>query len=240
MNALPEDEEKFVEEVAEVCDLYKRAKELHEQGTHLLSVDEKTGIQALERAAESLPMKPGLVEKQEYEYIRHGTQCLIANLEVATGEIVAPTVSASRTEEDFTAHIAQTIATDREAGWILISDQLNTHQSVGLVRLVARECAIECELGEKGKSGILKSMTTRAEFLRDESHRIRFVYTPKHTSWLNQIELWFSILVRKLLKRSSFKTVEELRERILAFIEYFNKTMAKPLKWTYTGRPLMA
>lgn len=240
LNALPADPEKFVEEVTEVCDLYKQAKELHQQGTHLVSTDEKTGIQALERAAESLPMKPGLVEKIEYEYLRHGTQCLIANFEIATGEVIAPTVSASRTEEDFVSHIEQTIATDREAKWIFVTDQLNTHQSEGLVRLVARACGIEAELGEKGKAGVLKTMASRAEFLRDENHRIRFVYTPKHTSWLNQIELWFSILVRKLLKRSSFKSVAELREKILRFIEYFNKTMAKPFKWTYTGRPLTA
>ena len=75
-------------------------------------------------------------------------------------------------------------------------------------------------------------------FLQDVSHRIRFVYTPKHTSWLNQIELWFSILVRRLLKQGSFSSVYELKERILAFIEYFNCTMAKPFKWTYKGCPL--
>lgn len=241
MNAKPQDPKKFVEEVAEVCDMYKRANELHEEGTHLVSTDEKTGIQALERVAESLAMKPGLVERVEYEYIRHATQCLIGNFEVATVQVIAPTVGTSRTEEDFISHIEQTIATDPEAKWIFITDQLNTHQSGGLVRLVARECGIiEEELGEKGESGVLKSMATRAEFLRDESHRIRFVYTPKHTSWLNQIELWFSILVRKLLGRSSFKSIEELREKILAFINYFNKTMAKPLKWTYLGRPLTA
>ena len=65
------------------------------------------------------------------------------------------------------------------------------------------------------------------------------MYTPKHTSWLNQIELWFSILVRRLLKRASFTSEEDLKERVLAFIEYFNRTMAKPFKWTYTGRALV-
>jgi hypothetical protein len=240
LNAKPDDPVKFAEEVITVCDLYQPAQELHEAGVHLLSTDEKTGIQALERAAESLPMKPGLVERQEYEYLRHGTQCLIANFEVATGHIVAPSIGASRTEEDFAAHITQTIATDPEAGGVFITDQLNVHQSEALVRLVASACGMADELGEKGKSGVLKSMPTRAEFLTNASHRIRFVYTPRHASWLNQIEMWFSILVRRLLKRTSFKSVEELRSRILAFIDYFNKTMAKPFKWTYSGRPLTA
>ena len=159
---------------------------------------------------------------------------------MATGEIVAPSIGATRTEEDFAAHIAQTIATDPEAPWIFIVDQLNTHQSETLVRLVARGCGIEEDLGEKEKRGVLQSMQTRAEFLSDVSHRIRFLYTPKHTSWLNQIELWFSILVRRVLKRGNFTSIEDLRERLVAFINYFNRTMAKPFKWTYTGRPLKA
>lgn len=205
-----------------------------------MSTDEKTGIQALERAHPDLPMKPGLVKRVEYEYIRHGTQCLIANFDVATGEIVAPSVGPTRGEEDFAAHIEQTINTDPDARWIFIADQLNTHKSESLVRLVAGKCGIEEELGIKGKSGILKSMDSREEFLKDASHRIRFLYTPKHTSWLNQVEIWFSILVRRLLKRAGFKSTEELRHRILAFIDYFNRTMAKPFKWTYAGRPLKA
>ena len=239
LNAKPDDPEKFAEEVSVVCELYAQAKELEEKGTHLISTDEKTGIQALERGAETLPMRGGQIERQEYEYIRHGTQSLIANLEVATGKIIEPSIGESRTEKDFVEHIEKTIERDRGAEWIFITDQLNTHQSEGLVRLVARECEIEGELGEKGKSGVLKSKETRAEFLKDERHRIRFVYTPKHASWLNQIEIWFSILVRRLLKRGSFRSVEEMRKKILEFIEYFNLTMAKPFKWTYKGRPLV-
>ena len=240
LNAKPADPAVFADQVAAVCQVYQQARSFTQQGGHVMSTDEKTGIQALERAAPTLPMKPGLVERPEYEYIRHGTQCLIANFNVATGEIIAPSIGATRTEEDFAAHIAQTIATDPEAPWIFIVDQLNIHQSETLVRLVARACRIEEDLGEKEKRGVLKSMQTRAEFLSDVSHRIRFLYTPKHTSWLNQIEMGFSILVRRLLKRGNFTSVEDLRERILAFINYFNRTMAKPFKWTYTGRPLTA
>ena len=127
---------------------------------------------------------------------------------------------------------------DPDGEWIFIADQLNTHKSESLVRLVAERCGIEVDLGIKGKSGILKSMPSRSAFLQDTSHRIRFVYTPKHTSWLNQIKIWFSVLVRRVLKRGNFTSVDQLRERILAFIDYFNQTMAKPFKWTYAGRPL--
>jgi hypothetical protein len=224
--------------VRTVCEHYAQAPALHAAGVHLVGTDEKTGIQAREVAHPTLPVRPGMVERREMEYIRHGTQCLIANFEVATGQLRAPTIGATRTEADFVAHIAQTVATDPEAGWIFILDQLNTHQSEGLVRFVANACGLDEELGIKGTSGILASMATRAAFLQDATHRIRFVYPPKHTSWLNQVELWFSILVRRVLRRGSFQSIEALRERILAFIAYFNATLAKPFKWTYKGRPL--
>jgi transposase len=237
-NKRADDPDKFDGEVREICHLYQNAQQLHESGLHLVSVDEKTGIQALERANPTRPMLPGLEERVEYEYIRHGTQTLIANFEVGTGQVITPSIGPTRTEQDFAAHIEQTVDTDPDGQWIFIADQLNTHKSESLVRLVAKRCGIEADLGIKGKSGILRSMETRAEFLQDPSHSIRFVYTPKHTSWLNQVEIWFSILVRRLLKRASFKSTQELSQRILAFIKYFNKTMAKPFKWTYAGRPL--
>ncbi len=203
-----------------------------------MSVDEMTGIQALERIAPTRPMKPGQVERREFEYKRHGTQCLIGNFEVATGEVIAPTVRPTRTEEDFARHIAATVATDPEAGWIFVADNLTTHASASLVRDVAEACAVVSDLGVKGKSGVLKSVATRKAFLRDATHRIRFVYVPKHTSWLNQIEIWFSILVRRVIRRGNFTSASDLREKILAFIGYFNRTLAKPFKWTFTGRPL--
>ena len=142
-------------------------------------------------------------------------------------------LSKTRTEADFKTHIEQTFAQDPQGEWVFVVDQLNTHKSESLVRWVAHVCDIQDELGEKGKSGILKSMKTRADFLIDESHRVRFVYTPVHASWLNQIECWFSILVRRLLKRASFTSIQDLQQRILDFIDFFNKTMAKPFKWTY-------
>lgn len=206
-------------------------------GCHVISTDELTGIQALERAAPTQPMRPGVPERREHEYVRHGTLSLIANFNVATGQLLAPSLGPTRTEADFAAHIARTIDTDPDGTWLFLTDQLNTHQSEALARLVADRCGIADDLGAKGRAGVLQSMATRAAFLADPAHRIQFLYLPKHTSWLNQIELWFSILARRALKRGDFASLNALRERILAFIAYYNQT-AHPFRWTYRGRPL--
>ena len=230
--------EEFARRSAQVCEAYAAAPELHTQGRHTVSTDEKTGMQAPERAAPTLPTKPGLIERQEADYVRHGTQVLTANFEVATGKVICPTVGDTRTEADFADHVARTVAGDPGAGWAFVVDQLNTHQSEALVRLVATLCGIAMCLGVKGKSGILESMASRRAFLEDPTHRVRFVYTPRHASWLNQVEIWFSILARRVLKRGSFTSTDDLRAKLLAFTAYFNATMAKVFKWTYKGKPL--
>jgi DDE superfamily endonuclease len=238
LNAKPEAPVAFTAHVVAGCAAYQQAPAVAQDGGHGISTDEKTGRQALERAAPPLPMPPGLVERPESAYLRHGTQCLLATFAVATGEVVVPTIGPSRTAEDCAAPMARPIATDPEAPWLFIVDQLNTHTAEAWVRLVASACGIAEELGAKEQRGIVQSMSTRAAFLSEASHRIRFLYTPKPTRWLNQIELWFSIVVRRWLRRGNVTSGEDLRERILAFIAYFNKTMAKPFKWTYKGRPL--
>lgn len=235
-----EPDPRFEARVIDVCQLDHDAPGLAQQFVRALSTDEMTGVQALERKHPTLTMTPGQAERREAEYIRHGTLGFIVSRDVATGQVVAPGCGPTRTEADFVDHIRGVVATDpRARGRHFVADNLNTHCSGSLVRYVAEVSGISQDLGVKGKSGILTSRQARAAFLSDTSHAIVFHYTPKHASWMNQIETWLSILARKVLKRGNFVSVDDLKAKVLAFVDYYNRTMAKPFKWNY-GKPLQA
>ena len=241
LNTTEKDPVRFQEQVEAVCDTYLAAPALERtRDTHTVCVDEMTGIQALERIAPTKSMIAGKPARIEFEYERHGTLTLIGNFRVTTGELIAPTIGPTRTEADFATHIEQTMATDPGASWVFVADNLNIHCSETLVGVVAEACGITEPLGKKGVRGVLRSVASRQVFLSEPSHRVRFVYTPKHSSWLNQIEVVFGVIMRKVVRRGSFTSVNDLRDKLVNFIDYFNRVFAHPFRWTYTGRPLMA
>jgi transposase len=160
---------------------------------------------------------------------------------VARGQVDTIFCGDRRNEEDFVSHIKEVVESSIPTSRLhFVADNLNIHKSKSFVRYVAEAFDLDIDLGIKGKSGVVKSIETRESFLTDTSHFIVFHYTPIHASWMNQVEIWFSILVRKLLRRASFASINDLKAKVLAFVEYFNQTMAKPFKWTYRGRALAA
>ena len=205
LNPKIHDEATFRKEVKEICDIYGDVEKLKKENTRVVSIDEKTGMQATERIAPDKPVKKGQVAKLEFEYKRHGTQCLIPSFDVLTGKILNYHIGFTRTEDVFVEHIKDTINVSPKSKWILIMDQLNTHKSEGLVRLFAEINGYKGDLGKKRKSGILENQKTRTEFLTKKNQKIRIQFTPKHCSWMNQIEIWFGIFHKKTLRRKSFK-----------------------------------
>lgn len=205
--------------------------------THVISIDEKTAIQALERQTSRAPKSKGGHKRQEFEYTRHGRTTLIAAINVETGKLIDQHLGQTRDEKDFADFTKKVVADFAQMDKIVIlSDQLNTHLSQTLVKWIAQEQEYELsELGVKGHSGILKNMETRMAFLENPNHRIRFVYTPKHCSWLNPIENWFAKLQRHVIRNGNFCSVNELENKILKYIDFHNRCLAKPLKWKFKG-----
>jgi len=229
----------FDQRVESICQAYDEAIEAYERyGIHTICIDEQTGIQALERIAPDLPVRPGLPALREYEYTRHGTLCLFGNFHVATGKILSPMIQSTRTEIDYVENLDNLILEDPTASYRIIADNLTTHCSESLVHYVAESCGIDEPLGKKGVRGILRSVASRVEFLTDPSHRIQFLFTPRHCSWLNQIEIWFGTLRSKLTRWRSFASLDALEDAIRSFIDYYNTTLAHPYNWTFKGRVL--
>jgi transposase len=204
-------------------------------GHHLFSVDEKTGIQAKEMK-ERNPQKSGQLRRMEFEYKRHGTTCLTGAVNVSTGKMECYQIQSTRKEEDFVKFIDKLCQgipkTDKVT---ILLDQLNTHKSESLVKWVAQQIEYAGDLGKKKFKGILKNQQSRMIFLETQDHRIRFVYTPKHCSWLNPIENWFGKLQRQRLRHASFSSVKELESALIDYIHFSNEWFAKPYKWKFKG-----
>jgi hypothetical protein len=230
----------FQSQVESVCQTYLQAASTYQlHGRRTVCVDEMTSLQANELRAKTLRSLPGQIGRCECQYTRHGTLSLTGSWDVVLGQMIKATIQETRDNEDFAKHIEQTIATDPEAEWTFVLDNLNTHYGEPIVRLVARLLGVAKDtLGDKKKrQGVLGSMQSCRAFLSDPNHRIRFVFIPKHSSWLNQIEVIFGIISRRVMRHGSFSSKAELKEKLNSFIEYFNETFAKPFNWTCNGRP---
>lgn len=233
---LDEDPEEYFRKLKEAHGIYLLADKIRKTGSsnvHIFSTDEMTGIQALEREYQRLA-SPGHSASCEFNYIRHGTTTLIGFFNVVNGTVATPFLNKTRNEEDFVAAIKQLMdeePNEKSDLWIFICDNLNIHCSASLVEFVAKECGIETPLGKKGQSGVLKDVKSRVKFLNDSSHQIYFVYTPKHCSWMNQIEWFFGVIGRHLLKKGNYTSVDELEASIRRYVKQHNELFAHPYGW---------
>ena len=216
-----------------ICQLYVKAPTMYEQGRLLICCDEKTGMQALGRPAPTQPAQPGKPERREQDYIRYGTRALITSFVVATGEVIGD-LGPTRTSVDFAAHLEHVAGRFPEiegCDWVV--DNLNTHWSLDACRVIAGLCSVPFVEAE------LRTGEQRCAFLTDQTHKHVFYFTPTHGSWLNQVELWFSVLGRRFLKRGDFSSMEDFEARLRAFLDDYNRHHAHPYRWTYTGTPLV-
>lgn len=228
--------ESFVKRVAMICAFILTATKKEDPNLHVISTDEKTCIQAIERHESRASQSKGGHQRKEFEYTRHGTTTLIAAINVEDGRVINAHLQPTRDEKDYAGFLKETVGMlpplDKV---IVISDQLNTHMSATLVEWIAEEEGYNEDLGVKGKSGILKNMQTRRDFLENENHRIRLVFTPKHCSWLNPIENWFAKVQRHIITNGNFSSVKEPEDKIKGYITFYNDRLAKVLKWRFKG-----
>jgi len=199
----------------------------------LICSDEKTGMQILQRKEATQAVQPGKPEKRERDSIRHGTRALLSSFVVPTGQVIGD-VLPTRTSRDFAAHLLHVL--EELPGWERITwvlDNLNTHWSLEVCEILA---AIN---GLSFHPRSLRRGEQRRAFLSDPEHRFRLVYTPVHGSWLNQVELWFSVLARRFLKRGDFASAAEFEARLRTYLDDYNAHHAHPYRWTYTGEPLV-
>jgi len=223
----------FESKAQDICQLYRQALRFYQEGRLVICADEKTGMQILQRRYPTQPVQPGKPEKREHEYIRHGVRALIASFVVATGQVVW-NLGQTRTSADFATHLANVVHQLPEMqryDWVV--DNLNTHWSLAVCRLVAQWCGVPC-VAKALRRGI-----QRRAFLSDPTHKHVFHFTPKHGSWLNQVELWFSVLARRFLKRGDFDSAHDFETRLSDYLEIYNTHHAHPYRWTYTGQPLV-
>jgi len=235
----------FTAKAKDICQLYLAAPRLQEQGRIVLSCDEKTGMQILQRKYATIPPCPALFDadgnvirrgqpaKREFEYIRHGTRCLLTTFNVTTGKVVWD-LGKTRTSVDWAAHLEHVRkAFPNQQGYDWVVDNLNTHWSLDVCRLVGRWCGISVIEKE------LRTGAQRKAFLSNPKHAHVFHFTPIHGSWLNQVELFFSVLSRRLLKRGECNNAQEFEERMERWLSEYNERHAHPYRWTYTGEPLV-